>query len=56
MSKTPQAITLQGENNKLDIIPRDEIEQHVVKKVSVMPEGLPKDMTDQQFRDLIEFL
>jgi hypothetical protein len=28
----------------------------VVKNISVMPEGLPKDMTDDQFRDLIEFL
>ncbi len=49
-------VTLQGESNKIDVIPRDEIDEHAVKNISVMPEGLPKDMTDQQFRDLIEYL
>ncbi len=56
VSDTPQAITLQGENNKIDIIPRDDIDEHAVKNMSVMPEGLPKDMSDQEFRDMIEFL
>ncbi len=56
VAETPAGVTIQGENNKLDIIPRDEIDEHVVKPTSVMPEGLPKDMTNEQFRDLIEFL
>jgi putative membrane-bound dehydrogenase-like protein len=56
VSDTPEAITLQGENNKIDIIQREEIDEHVIKNVSVMPEGLPKDMTEEQFRNLIEFL
>ncbi len=56
ISDVPAGITLQGENNKIDVIPRDEIDEHAIKNVSVMPEGLPKDMTDVQFRDLIEFL
>jgi putative heme-binding domain-containing protein len=56
VSETPTAITLQSENNKLEIVPRDDIEEHVIKNLSVMPEGLPKDMTEHQFRDLIEYL
>jgi putative heme-binding domain-containing protein len=56
VSDTPAAVTLQGENNKIDVIARDEIEDYTVKHVSVMPEGLPKDMTEEQFRDLIRFL
>jgi putative membrane-bound dehydrogenase-like protein len=56
VSDAPDGITLQGENNKIDVIPRGEIEEHAVKNISVMPEGLPKDMTDQQFRDLIEYV
>jgi putative membrane-bound dehydrogenase-like protein len=56
VSETPTGITIQGENDKVDIVPREDIDEHVVKHVSVMPEGLPKDMTDEQFRDLIEFL
>jgi putative heme-binding domain-containing protein len=56
VSDAPEGITLQGENNKIDIIPRGEIDEHVVKNVSVMPEGLPKDMTEDEFRNLIEYL
>jgi putative heme-binding domain-containing protein len=56
VSDTPAGITIQGENDKIDVVPREDIDEHAVKHVSVMPEGLPKDMTDDQFRDLIEFL
>jgi putative heme-binding domain-containing protein len=56
VTDAPDGITLQGENNKIDVIPRGEIEEHAVKNISVMPEGLPKDMTEQQFRDLIEYV
>jgi putative membrane-bound dehydrogenase-like protein len=56
VSETPTAVTLQGENNKLDVIARENIDDYTVKNVSVMPEGLPKDMSSEQFRDLIEYL
>jgi putative heme-binding domain-containing protein len=56
VSDSPSGVTLQGENDKVDIIAREDIEEHAVKNVSVMPEGLPKDITDDQFRDLIEYL
>jgi hypothetical protein len=56
LRETPQAITLVGENDKVDTVPRADVEEHVVKTVSVMPEGLPKDMSDEQFRNLVGYL
>jgi hypothetical protein len=38
------------------VIPREEIDKLVQQNLSMMPEGLEKTMTEQEFRDLIAFL
>jgi putative heme-binding domain-containing protein len=52
-----QSITLKGENNALKVIQRKDIEGKVlVAPKSMMPEGLDKNMTVQDFRDLVRYL
>jgi putative membrane-bound dehydrogenase-like protein len=53
---TPQRVSLKGENAKLETIPRSEIEEMKLEEKSLMPEGLPDNMTPTQFRDLIAYL
>jgi putative membrane-bound dehydrogenase-like protein len=53
---TPQRVTLKGENAKATTIPRGEIENMKVEEKSLMPDGLPNNMTPVQFRDLIAYL
>ncbi len=53
---TPQRVTLKGENAKLTVIPRSEIEEFKVEEKSLMPEGLPDKMSEKEFRDLIAYL
>ena len=54
--ETPQRVVLKGEQDKLTVIPRSEIDQMRIEEKSLMPEGLPDTMSEQQFRDLIAFL
>ncbi len=54
--ETKDAIVLELEEGRRVTIPRDEIEQHVVRPISVMPEGLLQDLSEQDVRDLIEYL
>jgi putative membrane-bound dehydrogenase-like protein len=53
---TPQRVVLKGENAKLTVIPRDQIDEFTITEKSLMPEGLPDTMTEGQFRDLIAYL
>ena len=53
---TPDHVTLREENDKLTTIPRSEVEQVKVSDKSLMPEGLPNNMTDAEFRNLIAYL
>jgi putative membrane-bound dehydrogenase-like protein len=53
---TPQRVVLKGENAKLTVIPRNEIEAFQVDERSLMPEGLPEKMSEKDFRDLIAYL
>jgi putative membrane-bound dehydrogenase-like protein len=53
---TPQRIVLKGENAKLTVIPRSDIEEFKIEEKSLMPEGLPEKMTEREFRDLIAYL
>jgi len=53
---TPQRIVLKGENNKLTTIPRSELDEMKIVEKSLMPEGLPNNMSEQEFRNLIAFL
>jgi putative heme-binding domain-containing protein len=53
---TPERVVLKGENAKLTVIPRAEIDAFQVEARSLMPEGLPEKMTERDFRDLIAYL
>jgi putative membrane-bound dehydrogenase-like protein len=53
---TPQRVALKGENAKLTVLPRGDIEDFRIEEKSLMPEGLPDTMTEVQFRDLVAFL
>lgn len=56
VENTPQRVVLKGENAKATVIPRGEIENMKVEEKSLMPDGLPNNMTPIQFRDLIAYL
>jgi len=51
-----RSITLKAENDALKVIEKKDIDELVVESKSVMPEGLSKNMTPQEFRDLIRYL
>jgi putative membrane-bound dehydrogenase-like protein len=53
---TPERVVLKGENAKLTVIPRTDIDAFQVEERSLMPEGLPEKMNDKDFRDLIAYL
>lgn len=55
-SETSDAIVLNMAEGKQQTIPRDEIEELKISDVSLMPEGVEKDVTVQQMADLLEFL
>jgi putative membrane-bound dehydrogenase-like protein len=50
------SVTLKNENDAVKLILKKEIEQMSVQAKSLMPEGLSKNMTVQDFRDLIRYL
>jgi putative membrane-bound dehydrogenase-like protein len=51
-----RSITLKTENDALKVIQRRDIDEVTVQEKSLMPEGLNKNMTLQDFRDLIRYL
>jgi putative heme-binding domain-containing protein len=51
-----QRVVLKVQGGKLESIPRSEIEQMIVSKVSRMPEGLEKQLQPQEIADLFAFL
>ena len=44
------------DGTKTEVIPRSQIDRLVVQNISMMPEGLEKTMTEQEFADLVSFL
>lgn len=54
--KSDTKIVLKREGAVLENIPVDELEKITPQKISLMPEGLEKNMSEQEFRDLVEFL
>jgi putative membrane-bound dehydrogenase-like protein len=50
------SITLKGENAVLKVIPKKDIEAKEQEPKSLMPEGLDKNMTVQDFRDLVRYV
>ena len=55
-SESDSGITLKGENDKTDTILRADIEEIRSSGLSLMPEGLEKNMTVQEVADVIRFL
>jgi putative heme-binding domain-containing protein len=55
VEETPTRVVLR-DGTKTETINRDELDRLVVQNISMMPEGLEKTMTEQEFRDLVAFL
>ncbi len=56
VDQDPQSIMLRTADGRDTAIARDDIEEMTASKVSLMPEGLLKGMSDQQLRDLFAFV
>jgi putative membrane-bound dehydrogenase-like protein len=55
-AETTSSITLKRAENQSDVILRQDIEEIVSSGVSLMPEGLEKNITIQEMADLLSFL
>ena len=55
-AEDPQTISLKGENDARRVFDRKDVEQVEVIERSMMPEGLDKAMSVQDFRDLVRYL
>ncbi len=51
-----QAVTLKCENDQLEVIPKKDIDQDKIEAKSLMPEGLDKNISPPEFRDLVRYL
>jgi len=55
-AEDPQTITLKGENDALRVFDRKNVDEVDVVERSMMPEGLDKAMSVQDFRDLVRYV
>jgi putative heme-binding domain-containing protein len=53
--ETDKAVTVRTANETI-VVPQDEIEERMVSKLSIMPEGILDKLTDNEVRDLIAYL
>jgi putative heme-binding domain-containing protein len=51
-----QRVILKTQGGKLETIPRDEIEEVTLSKLSMMPEDLEKQLQPKEIADLFAFL
>ena len=56
VEESPARVVLKLEGGKLETIPREQIDEVNVSKVSLMPEGLEKQLKPQELADLFAFL
>lgn len=56
VSETPSTITLRQALGKEDTIPRDQAAEMSASRQSLMPQGLEKSITRQEFADLLAYL
>jgi len=56
MSRTETAVTLRTVRNEDVVIPKMDLEELIQQTVSLMPDRLLNDLTDQQIADLLAFL
>jgi putative heme-binding domain-containing protein len=55
VEETDNRIVLR-DGTKTEVINKPDLDRLVVQNISVMPEGLEKTMTEQEFRDLVAFM
>ncbi len=53
---SPGRVVLKTQGGKLEVVPRGDIEEMNVSRLSMMPEGLEKQLQPQQLADLFAFL
>jgi putative membrane-bound dehydrogenase-like protein len=53
---SPTRVVLKVAGDKREVLPKDQIEKMKVSDVSMMPEDLERQMTPQEFRDLVAYL
>jgi putative heme-binding domain-containing protein len=53
---SPQRVVLKLQGGKLETIPREDIQQMRTSELSLMPEGLEKQLSPQETADLFAFL
>jgi putative heme-binding domain-containing protein len=53
---TPERIVLKMQGGKTETIPRSDVEEDAVSPLSLMPEGLERQLSPQELADLIAFL
>jgi len=51
-----QRVVLKTQGGKLEVIPRNEVDEMAVSQLSLMPEGLEKQVAPQELADLVAFL
>ena len=56
VSETDSAISFGDQQGEIRVVQRSEIESIIPQSQSLMPEGMEKKWTDQEFIDLIAFL
>jgi putative membrane-bound dehydrogenase-like protein len=55
-TETSSSVTLRQPEGKQEVVPRLEIDEIISRGVSLMPEGLEKNITLQQMADLVSFV
>ena len=55
-SQTDDQYILKGVDGKSHVIAKSEVEQFLQQQTSLMPEGMLKELTDQQIADLLAYL
>ncbi|MFG0336208.1 MAG: PVC-type heme-binding CxxCH protein, partial [Maioricimonas sp. JB049] len=56
VEETERRVILKIQGGKLETIPREEIEEYRTSEVSMMPEGIEKQLTPQELADLFAYL
>jgi hypothetical protein len=56
ISRTEVAVTLRTVRNEDVVIPKTDLEELIQQTVSLMPDRLLNDLTDEQIADLLAFL
>ncbi len=56
VEENDQRVVLKVQGGKLEVIPRDDVDELLVSKLSLMPEGIENQLKPQEIADLFEFL